>query len=188
MEKGFQDINNQIEEQQKLAPQILSTTTTSTLPSDSAPLLPTSVVKSDHIKLTFPTFGRPSDDADPLLYLTKCQDFLALHPLTDADVLATFRTVLHGTARDWWEVRCSSISTWSEFEAAFLSAFLSEDYEDELAERVRTKIQSEKESIRDFAFSYRALCKRWKTDLTEGEIVKMILKNIKPYLASQLRS
>ncbi|RXN25661.1 hepatocyte cell adhesion molecule-like protein [Labeo rohita] len=57
------------------------------------------------------------------------------------DILATFRTVLHGTARDWWEVRRSSISTWSEFEAAFLSAFLSEDYEDELAERVRTKIQ-----------------------------------------------
>ncbi len=104
LEKGFQDINNQIEEQQKLAPQIISTTTTSTLPSDSSPLLPTSVVKSDHIKLTFHTFGRPSDDADPLLYLTKCQDFLALHPLTDADVLATFRTVLHGTARDWWEV------------------------------------------------------------------------------------
>lgn len=113
---------------------------------------------------------------------------MALHPLTDTDILATFRTVLHGTTRDWWEVRHSSISTWSEFEAAFLSAFLSEDYEDELAERVRTKIQGEKESIRDFAFSYRALCKRWKTDLPEGEIVKMILKNIKPYLASQLHS
>lgn len=61
-------------------------------------------VKSDHLKLTFPTFGRPSDDSDPLLYLAKCQDFLALHPLTDSEILATFLTVLHGTARDWWEV------------------------------------------------------------------------------------
>ncbi|KAI2654751.1 Structural maintenance of chromosomes protein 4 [Labeo rohita] len=78
---------------------------------------------------------KSADDADPLLYLTKCQDFLALLPLTDADILATFRTVLHETAHDWWVVRRSSISTWSEFEAAFLSAFLSEDYEDELAER-----------------------------------------------------
>lgn len=113
---------------------------------------------------------------------------MALHPLTDADILATFRTVLYGTARDWWEVRRSNITTWNEFEAAFLSAFLAEDYEDELAERIRTRIQGERESIRDFAFSYRALCKRWKTDLTEDDIVKMILKNIKPYLASQLRS
>lgn len=146
------------------------------------------IVKSDHIKLTFPTFGRPTDDIDPLLSLTKCQDFLALHPLTDTDLLATFRTVLHGTARDWWEVSRSNITTWKEFETSFLSAFLSEDYEDELAERVRTRVQGEKESVRDFAFTYRALCKRWKTTLTENEIVKMILKNIKPYLASQLRS
>lgn len=108
---------------------------------------------------------------------------MALHPVTDADILATFRTVVYGTARDWWEVRWSNITTWNEFEAAFLSAFLSEEYEDLLAESVRTRIQRDIESIRDFAFSYRALCKRWKADFTEGEIVKMILKNIKPYLA-----
>lgn len=82
----------------------------------------------------------------------------------------------------------SSITTWSEFQSAFLAAFLAEDYEDELAERVRHRIQGEKESIRDFAFTYRALCKRWKPSLTEADIVKMILKNIKPYLASHLRS
>ncbi len=59
-------------------------------------------VKSDHSKLTFPTFGRSTDDPDPLLYLERCQDFLALHPLTDADILATYCTVLFSTARDWW--------------------------------------------------------------------------------------
>ncbi|KAL1256611.1 hypothetical protein QQF64_012156 [Cirrhinus molitorella] len=57
--------------------------------------------KSDYLKLTFPTFGRPSDDADPLLYLTRCQDFLAFHPLAETDLLATFRSILYGTARDW---------------------------------------------------------------------------------------
>lgn len=144
-------------------------------------------VKSDHLKLTFPTFGRPSDDSDPLLYLTKCKDFLALHPLSDPEILATFRTVLYGTARDWWEVARTTITTWSEFESSFRIAFLSEDYEDELAERVRIRTQGERESVRDFAFTYRALCKRWKPTLTEPELVKMILKNIKPYLASQLR-
>lgn len=52
-----------------------STTITSTLPSEPTPVipltfttpLPTSVVKSCHIKLSFTTFGRPSEDADPLL-------------------------------------------------------------------------------------------------------------------------
>ncbi len=36
----------------------------------------------------------------PNSILTQCQDFLALHPLTEEDLLATFRTVLYGTARD----------------------------------------------------------------------------------------
>lgn len=152
------------------------------------PAAPATAVKNDHIKLTFPAFGRPADDPDPLLYITRCQDFLAVHPLMDGDILATFRTVLYGTARDWWEVARSSVTTWSEFQSVFLADFLAEDYEDELAERVRHRIQGEKESIRDFAFTYRALCKRWKPSLTEADIVKMILKNIKPYLASHLRS
>lgn len=47
--------------------------------------------------------------------------------------------------------------------------------------------QKENETIRDFAFSYRALCKIWRPSLTEASIVKMILKNIKPFLASELR-
>lgn len=106
--------------------------------------------------------------------MTKCQDFLALHPLTDA--------------LDWWKVSRSNITTWKEFETAFLSSFLSKDYEDKLAEHVCTRVQGEKESVRDFAFTYRALCKRRKATLTENEIVKMILKHIKPSLARQLCS
>lgn len=151
------------------------------------PAAATTVVKSDHIKLTFPMFGQSADDPDPLLYITCCQDFLAVHPVMDTDILATFRTVLYGTARDWWEVARSSITTLSEFQSAFLAAFLAEDYEYELAERVHHRIQGEKESILDFAITYRALCKRWKPSLTEADILRMILKNIKPYLASHLR-
>ncbi len=42
----------------------------SSQPSEAAPISHhTPAVKSDHLKLTFPTFGRPSDDSDPLLYL-----------------------------------------------------------------------------------------------------------------------
>lgn len=79
------------------------TTTTTSVP----------IAKSDHLRLTFPTFGKPHEDPDPLNYLTRCQDFLALHPLSDVDLLATFHTVLYGTARDWWEVARTSLVTWT---------------------------------------------------------------------------
>lgn len=36
--------------------------------------------------------------------------------------------------RDWWDVCCHKIHTWKEFHDQFHAAFLSEDYEDELAE------------------------------------------------------
>jgi len=82
------------------APMLLITPDAPASPVTAPILLTAPAVKSDHLKITFPTFGRQSDDLDPLLYITRCQDFLALHPLADADILATsvlFSTVLPGT-------------------------------------------------------------------------------------------
>ncbi|KAI3356859.1 hypothetical protein L3Q82_003342 [Scortum barcoo] len=140
------------------------------------------------IKLQFPTFGRLEDTSDPLQYLERCEDFLALNPLSNEELIATLRNVLHGTARDWWDVGRHKIHTWKEFHDQFRAAFLSEDYEDELAERVRNRVQGEGESVRDFAYMYQSLCKRWKPNIQEDEIIKLILKNINPQIASQLRS
>lgn len=52
---------------------------------------------------------------------------------------------------------------------------------------MRNRRQGKGERIRDFAFSYRALCNKWNSSLPESTIVKMIFKNINPHLASQLR-
>lgn len=89
-----------------------------------------------HVKLQFPTFGKMGDETDPLIYLEKCNDFLALNPLTDNEVMATLRNVLHGTARDWLNVARLHIHTWSDFQDKFRTAFLSKGNEDELEERV----------------------------------------------------
>lgn len=94
----------------------------------------TQAIKSDHLRLTFPTYGAPGDNPDPLTYLSKCHDFFALHQLSDAEIPTTLRTVLQGTARNWWEITRLSVTTWSQFEKTFLSAFLSEKYEEKLAE------------------------------------------------------
>lgn len=113
---------------------------------------------------------------------------LALHPLTNDEIIGTLHNVLRGTAWDWWDVARLEITTWAEFETRFCSAFLSEDYQDELTERVRNRVQGENETIRDFAYMYRSLCKRWNPNITQPEVVKLTLRNIYPKLASQLRS
>lgn len=91
------------------------------------------------LNLQFPTVGRMEDNLDPLLYLEKCKDFLSLYPLTDEELMVTLRNVLCGTARYWWDVTRLSTYSWAEFQSKCLSAFLPEDYGDELAERVRTR-------------------------------------------------
>ncbi len=37
--------------------------------------IPSSITKRDHLRLTFPTFGKPTDDTDPLNYLTRMSRF-----------------------------------------------------------------------------------------------------------------
>lgn len=53
---------------------------------------------------------------------------------------------------------------------------------------MRTRVQGKDECFRDFAYMYRSLCHRWRPDISEGEVIKLILKNSNPRLTSQLQS
>ncbi len=75
------------------------------------------------IKIQFPCFGRLEDCVDPLIFLEKCYDVMVLHPLSDEELIATLRNVLHGTARDWWDVARLETTTWQEIESKFLAKF-----------------------------------------------------------------
>ncbi len=79
------------------------------------------------------------------------------------------------------------MQNWKQFKKAFLLSFLSEDYEEVAARKLLERKQGQKESIRDFAFQYRALCLRWKSEKPEKEVVQAILRNCNPRLASLLR-
>lgn len=129
------------------------------------------ILEKQPIKIQFPCFGCLKDCGDLLIFFKKCYDF---------KLIATLRDALHGPARDWWDVAKHETITWQDFKSKFLAAFLSEDYEDELADRVRKRVQQEGEGIRKFAYMYRALCKCWKTLIREEEIIKLILKNLYP--------
>ena len=53
------------------------------------------------IKIQFPCFGRKDDDADPLRYVEKCHDYLALNPLLDEDIIVMFSMALPVTVGMW---------------------------------------------------------------------------------------
>lgn len=88
------------------------------------------------------------------MFVQRCSDFFSLKPLSYGEILATMRSVLHGSARGWWETVRQKIRTWEEFQIAFLASFLSEDYIDVLEEEVRNREQGRNESLRDFTFFF----------------------------------
>ena len=69
---------------------------------------------------------------DPVTFVEKCEEFLAVHPLSEAELFAVLTSALEGTAKDWWSAERRYISSWPEFKAVFLESFLTEDYEAEV--------------------------------------------------------
>lgn len=128
-----------------------------------------------------------SDQSDPVAFIEQCEEYLAIRPLSDYEMLASLTSVLKDTAKDWWLAEKRNVHTWQQFKDVFLCSFLSEDYKDETARRLIERKQGAQESLRDFAFHYRALCLRWKQDMPEREILQAILRNCNPRLASLLR-
>ncbi|XP_052475878.1 uncharacterized protein LOC128031594 [Carassius gibelio] len=138
------------------------------------------------VKVEFPHFGSEGE-TDPVSFVERCEEYLAIRPLSDSEILAALTSVLKGTAKDWWLAEKRTVLTWNQFKEIFLRSFLNDDYEAEAERRLLERKQGSKESIRDFAFHYRALCLRWKKDMPEREMVQAILRNCNPRLASLLR-
>ncbi len=138
------------------------------------------------VKIEFPSFSN-SEEEDPVTFIERCEEYVAIRPLNDCEILASLTSVLKGTAKDWWLAEKKNVQTWQRFKDIFLRSFLSEDYEEEAARRLLERKQGIKESIRDFAYHYRALCLRRNKDMSEREIVHAILRNCNPRLASLLR-
>ncbi|KAL6471573.1 hypothetical protein MHYP_G00202230 [Metynnis hypsauchen] len=138
------------------------------------------------IKLEFPRYGGYSEEQDLLVFIVKCEEFLVARPLSDLKVLTALTAVLSGTAKAWWQAEKKAVGTWAQFKAIFLQSFLS-DYEAEAERRLRDRRQGPQENIRDFAFQYRALCLRWREDMSEKDLLQAILRNCNLRLASILR-
>ncbi len=123
-----------------------------------SPLVPTdSPIYPIHfktpIKLEFPRFGS-LEGADPISYLEKCDEYHAVQPLSDAEILSMLPSVLTHTAKDWWVAEKKRVKTWSQFKKAFLQSFLPDDHEVEVERRIRERKQGVDENIRTFAYQY----------------------------------
>lgn len=119
--------------------------------------------------------------------MERCDEYLAVQPLNDVEILSMLPSVLTYTAKDWWLAEKKKVKTWSQFKSAFLQSFLSDDHEVEVERRIRERKQRVDESIRTFAYQYRALCLRLKPAMTEWEILQAALRNCNPRIASILR-
>lgn len=169
-----------------LTPGAASTPTTTSMSDAQFPPMLHQLPYKMALKMELSKFGSAVDE-NPIAYLENCAEYLAVHPMSEAEILATLPSVLTHTAKDWWVAKKAHVRTWSQFKTVLLRSFLPDDHEVEAERRIQERKQGIDEDIRTFAFQYRALCLRLKPTMTEKEILEATMRNCNPRLASILR-
>lgn len=52
-----------------------------------------------------------SEDDDPVTFIERCEEYLAIQPLSDFEILASLTSVLQDSAKDWWVAEKRNVQT-----------------------------------------------------------------------------
>lgn len=74
------------------------------------------------VKLDFPCFG-DGQDKDRIVFIEHCEEYFAVRPLSDCEIVAALTSVLKGTAKDWWQAEKINVQGWRQFKEIFLRSF-----------------------------------------------------------------
>lgn len=79
--------------------------------------VPESQITMQHnppVKLDFPSFSN-SQDEDPVVFIERCEEYFAVRPLSEGEIMASLTAVLKGTAKDWWHAERRTVQNWKQF-------------------------------------------------------------------------
>lgn len=94
------------------------------------------------VEIEFPGFCDTQEE-DPVNFIERCEEYFAVRPLSESEIMAALTAVLKGTAKDWWLVERQHVRSWKRFREVFLQSFLSEDYEDVAIRRLQERKRGE---------------------------------------------
>lgn len=126
--------------------------------------------------MDLPTFSNLISE-DPIEFIDRLEEYNELRPMPHKEVLAALSVSLKGTAKSWWRAEKQYIRDWDSFEERFLFSFLSEDHKEVAAQKLANYRQRVNESLRDFAFNYRAMSLKMNPLVPEAELVQATLRN-----------
>lgn len=128
------------------------------------------------IRLELPSFDGAGDTADVLNFISSVRTSSASSPSPrnlEFNVEWTCSELVEGRENKgyWLEVFQRGIYGWFQIPDS----------------RSRSLVQQPWQCLRDFAYDYRALCLKWKPEISEEELVNRILNNINLRVAGCLR-
>uniref|UniRef100_A0A6V7LYS8 Retrotransposon gag domain-containing protein n=1 Tax=Bracon brevicornis TaxID=1563983 RepID=A0A6V7LYS8_9HYME len=98
-----------------------------------------------------------ADHEDPHFFLTRVEECVENHNLSEAEMLRALPTTFKGDAATWYRLERRNIRTKRDFVQAFRLTFCPRNHEANLRKDIERRTQAESESIRSYVLNMRGL-------------------------------
>lgn len=128
---------------------------------------------------------KPGDSV--YLFLERLEDLKQASKVRDEDLLGVLPEILQESALLWYRNRTVDWETWNTFLKDFKVYYLPLDEEDALQDEIRNRTQGPRESITDYTNAVQTLIRRLNTPMSPPQILKMLIKNLRPDVKLYIR-